>query len=420
MVALASILITSEAFYAKNSGVIMLDSKNFKEEVLNSDEIWLVEFFAPWCGHCKALKPAWEKAAKALKGVVKVGAVDMDADRSAGAPYGIKGFPTIKIFGADKKKPSDYQGGRDEKSIVDQALKEVNKLVKERQSGKSKSSGGKSSKSGGGAKKDGEVIVLTDSNFNDIVYNSKDIWMIEFYAPWCGHCKKLQPEWEEAARALKGQVKFAKVDATEEKSLASRFQVQGYPTIKYWDYGAGKSDKKAKAYNAGREASDLKQFASNLLEKADIDPDVFEITNHKVFDKECTGGVCIVSFLPNIYESSAKDRNAKINTIKKVAKQSLGKPFTFFWAEAGNNIDLENNLGLGFGFPAVIAVSPQKKQYGVMKGSFSESGLKQFNDGLMIGKTTLSPLPANFSFKKISAWDGKDAPPIEEEQFEDL
>lgn len=64
--------------------------------------------------------------------------------------------------------------------------------------------------------------------------------MIEFYAPWCGHCKKLAPEWNEAATAMKGKVKFGKVDATVEKRLASRFGVQGYPTIKYWKYGKGK------------------------------------------------------------------------------------------------------------------------------------------------------------------------------------
>ena len=44
--------------------------------------------------------------------------------------------------------------------------------------------------------------------------------MVEFYAPWCGHCKKLEPEWNEAATHMKGKVKFAKVDATENNALA--------------------------------------------------------------------------------------------------------------------------------------------------------------------------------------------------------
>lgn len=67
-------------YESASSRVVRLTSADFKKQVLESDESWLVEFYAPWCGHCKALEPEWDKAAKYLKGVVKVGAVDMDAD----------------------------------------------------------------------------------------------------------------------------------------------------------------------------------------------------------------------------------------------------------------------------------------------------------------------------------------------------
>ena len=72
------------ALYSSNSPVVKLDQSNFKKLVLDSDDVWMVEFYAPWCGHCKSLAPEWEKSAKALKGFVKVGAVDMTTDQAVG------------------------------------------------------------------------------------------------------------------------------------------------------------------------------------------------------------------------------------------------------------------------------------------------------------------------------------------------
>jgi protein disulfide-isomerase A6 len=66
------------ALYKSNGPVVELTQSNFKKLVLDDpDTMWLVEFYAPWCGHCKQLAPSYELAAKHLKGVVKLGAVDM-------------------------------------------------------------------------------------------------------------------------------------------------------------------------------------------------------------------------------------------------------------------------------------------------------------------------------------------------------
>lgn len=160
------------------------------------------------------------------------------------------------------------------------------------------------------------MVVLTDANFDQTVFGSKDIWMVEFYAPWCGHCKSLEPEWNTAAMSMKGKVKFAKVDATENEKLARKFGVSGYPTIKYFEYGDKASPSDAKPYEGPRDAAGIKAFASDLLDKADIQPDLWELHNQKVYDGECKGTtICIISFLPNIYESSAVERNQYMETI---------------------------------------------------------------------------------------------------------
>lgn len=76
-----------------------------------------------------------------------------------------------------------------------------------------------------------DVVVLTDGNFSDFVDENKYV-MVEFYAPWCGHCKALAPEYAAAATELKAaNVKLAKVDATEENELAEKYEVQGFPTV---------------------------------------------------------------------------------------------------------------------------------------------------------------------------------------------
>ena len=62
------------------------------------------------CGHCQGLVPEYKKAASALKGIVRLGAVNADEHRSLGGQYGVKGFPTIKIFGSNKNSPTDYKG----------------------------------------------------------------------------------------------------------------------------------------------------------------------------------------------------------------------------------------------------------------------------------------------------------------------
>lgn len=78
------------------------------------------------------------------------------------------------------------------------------------------------------------VVTLTPENFSDVVKNN-DKLVVEFYAPWCGHCKNLTPEYEQAAKELKASgIVLAKMDATEagNKEISAKFDVKGFPTLK--------------------------------------------------------------------------------------------------------------------------------------------------------------------------------------------
>ncbi len=77
-----------------------------------------------------------------------------------------------------------------------------------------------------------DVVVLHESDFHAALDHFEFV-MAEFYAPWCGHCKKLAPEYTKAAGILKGKtnVALAKIDATVEKSLAEEFEIKGFLII---------------------------------------------------------------------------------------------------------------------------------------------------------------------------------------------
>ncbi|EKX52941.1 hypothetical protein GUITHDRAFT_84522 [Guillardia theta CCMP2712] len=116
------------------------------------------------------------------------------------------------------------------------------------------------------------VKVLTDSTFEhdtqSVTGATTGDWFVEFYAPWCGHCKSLTPTWESLAQKLNEEKEagdvtpiIAKVDGTVSPKLQERFQIRGFPTLKMFSKG------KMYDYMGPRDLDSLYAFAKGGFKK---------------------------------------------------------------------------------------------------------------------------------------------------------
>jgi len=227
----------------ENSAVIDLVPSNFDKIAIGGKPA-LVEFFAPWCGHCKTLAPVYEVLAQDFafaKDKVVIAKVDADAEKSLGKRFGVQGFPTIKYFDGKSETPEDYSGGRDIESLTEFLTKKTGVRPKKAKAAPS------------------EVQMLTDDSFKKIIGGDQDV-IVAFTAPWCGHCKTLAPVWEKVAHDFSSEsgVVIAKIDAEAEQSKATAKDqgVSSYPTIKFFPKGSTE----AEAYSGGRSEADIVSF----------------------------------------------------------------------------------------------------------------------------------------------------------------
>ncbi|SCW01753.1 LAFE_0E06502g1_1 [Lachancea fermentati] len=140
-------LVNGQSFYEKSPHIIELTPKTFRKVIHETNYTTLVEFYAPWCGHCQQLKGIMERVARNLDGIVQVASVNCDLakNKQLCAQHRIQGFPTLMVFRPPKvdlnKAPEDairlgnhaseiYKGERKLRAIADFSVSRVKNYVR--------------------------------------------------------------------------------------------------------------------------------------------------------------------------------------------------------------------------------------------------------------------------------------------------
>lgn len=321
------------------SEIVHLTTNGF-EPALKDEKSVLVMFYAPWCGHCKRMKPEYEKAAVTMKNSKVPGilaALDATKESAIAQKYGVKGYPTVKYFVHGEFK-------------FDVNVREADKIVAFMKDPKEPPPPPPPEKPWD--EEESEVVHLDVENFKPFLKKKKHA-LVMFYAPWCGHCKRTKPEFTAAASKFSEdpRVAIAAVDCTRHSSVCSAYEVRGYPTIKYFSYL-----KTVTPYEGGRTEKDFVKYLASLGATVGVSPadsgisgPVLEV-NDGNFDVAIKRKKHALLFFYTEWCKHCKPAKLEYS---EAAKKLSGQDILFAMIDAEMNLDTTDRFNVS-GFPTIL------------------------------------------------------------------
>lgn len=346
------------------SDVLDLTDDDFESKIGDHD-LMLVEFFAPWCGHCKRLAPEYEAAATRLKGVVPLAKVDCTSNSNTCSKYGVSGYPTLKIF-RDGEESGSYDGPRTADGIVSQLKKQAGPA---------------------------SVELKSEADFEKYI-TDRDASVVGFFAD---SGSAAQAEFLRSASALRESYRFAHTNLAE---LLSKQNIEGDGIILF------RPSRLSNKFEDSSVSFSEEKFTNAKIKKF-IQDNIFGICPHMTDDNkdQLRGKDLLVAYYDVDYEKNPKGSNYWRNRVMKVAKTFLdeGKKLNFAVASKNSFSHDVSELGLdgSTGELPIVGIRTAKGDKYVMQEEFSRDGkalerfLRDYFDGNLKKYLKSEPIPEN-------------------------
>ncbi|KAI0538882.1 thioredoxin-domain-containing protein [Xylaria digitata] len=420
-VAFLSVLPTAQAggLYTKSSPVLQVDAKNYDRLIAKSNHTSIVEFYAPWCGHCQNLKPAYEKAAKNLDGLAKVAAVNCDEDENKQlcGMMGVQGFPTLKTVRPGKKKGSkpiveDYQGERSAKAIVNAVVDKINNHVNkvaDKDLDTFLSTNNETAKAILFTEK-GTTSALLRSlaiDFLDVItfaqIRDKESKAIELFGIESYPTLVLLPGGDKDGLLYQGEMK--KPAMLKFLSQVAEPNPDPAPAKSKGDKKKDKKTPKASSETTSSttaessEATDVPPSPESKPKEAELPPPIPVITSTQVhiLINECfhaKAPICVIAFAPAAHGETAEKALASLSEIVYKYTQAKRHLFPFWEVQADNEAIAPVFKGLELtGEVELVAVNAKRGWWRHYEGDFSSSSVESWIDTIRMNEGPKNKLP---------------------------